>query len=120
VLLVKRGHEPLKGEWSLPGGRVELGETLEEAVAREVLEETSLIVQVGPLIEVLDRVRRTPDGGVEHHFVIIDYLCRCSGGQLACASDADDARWVPVGELDAYRLTEQAAAVILKARQRHS
>ena len=67
--------------------------------------------------EMLDRVRRAADGGVEHHFVIINYLCRCRGGQLACASDADDARWVPVGELEAYRITEQAAAVISKARQ---
>jgi len=117
VLLVKRGHEPLKGQWSLPGGRVELGESLEEAVAREVLEETGLIVAVGPVVEVLDRVHRGPDGGIEHHFVIIDYLCRCRGGQLASASDADAARWVPVGELAAYRITEQAAAVIAKARQ---
>src|SRR5439155_11424714 len=75
VLLIKRGHEPLKGEWSLPGGRVELGETLGQAVAREVLEETGLVVDVGPVVEVLDRVHRTPDGRVEHHFVIIDYLC---------------------------------------------
>ena len=117
VLLVKRGHEPLKGQWSLPGGRVELGETLAEAVAREMLEETGLIVDVGALVEVLDRIRRTPDGGVEHHFVIVDYLCRCRGGQLACASDADDARWVPVGELGAYQIAEQAAAVIAKARR---
>ena len=75
VLLVKRAHEPLKGEWSLPGGAVELGETLEAAVAREVLEETGLAVDVGPVVEVLDRVQHAADGRVEYHYVIVDYLC---------------------------------------------
>ena len=115
VLLVKRGHEPLKGEWSLPGGRVELGETLEEAVVREVREETGLAVEAGPVVEVLDRVRRAPDGRVEHHFVIVDYLCRVRGGTLVCGSDADDARWVPLNNLDGYRLTEKATLVIMRA-----
>jgi len=101
VLLVKRAHEPLKGEWSLPGGRVELGETLEDAVAREVL----------------DRVHRAADGGVEHHFVIIDYLCESRGGTLAFASDADDVQWVPVAKLRDYRVTDQAMAVIAKAQR---
>src|SRR5439155_1887053 len=117
VLLVKRGHEPLKGEWSLPGGCVEFGETLEEAAVREVLEETGLEVVVGPVVEVLDRVRRAADGSVEHHFVIIDYLCQAHGGRLAHASDADDARWVPTAELRAYRITEKANDVIMKARE---
>ena len=74
VLLVKRGHEPLKGEWSLPGGAVEIGETLDAAVAREVLEETGLDVDVGPVVEVLDRIQRDADGRVEYHYVIVDYL----------------------------------------------
>jgi 8-oxo-dGTP diphosphatase len=116
VLLVKRGHEPLKGEWSLPGGRVELGETLEDAVAREILEETGLEVTVGPVVEVLDRVRLAPDGRVEHHFVIIDYLCYRQGGSLAHASDADDVQWVDVARLANYRVSEQAVAVIAKAQ----
>jgi len=116
VLLVKRGHEPLKGEWSLPGGRVELGETLEDAVAREVLEETGLEVTVGPVVEVLDRVRRAPDGRVEHHFVIIDYLCHARGGQLAHGSDADEVQWVDVGRLAEYRVSEKAVEVIGKAQ----
>ena len=80
MLLVKRAHEPLKGEWSLPGGAVEVGETLEAALAREVLEETGLDVDVGPVVEVLDRIERDADGRVEYHFVIIDYLCRAVGG----------------------------------------
>ena len=115
VLLVRRAHEPLKGEWSLPGGVVELGETLQEALVRELLEETGLTVSVGPVVEVLDRVERGPDGRVEYHFVIIDYLCRAAGGRMMSASDAAEAVWVPPAELERYRLTEKAASVIAKA-----
>jgi 8-oxo-dGTP diphosphatase len=115
VLLAKRAHEPLKGEWSLPGGRVELGETLEAAVARELQEETGLTVEVGPVVEVLDRIDRSPDGRVAYHFVIIDYLCYTNDSSIVCGSDADDARWVGVDELPAYHLTEKATAVIKKA-----
>src|SRR6202158_3129105 len=116
VLLVKRGHPPLKGEWSLPGGTVELGETLEAAVAREVLEETGLEVSVGQVVEVLDHVDRAPDGRIEYHFVIVDYACTVRGGFLARGSDAEDARWVPIRELPAYRLTAKASEVIGKGR----
>ena len=115
VLLVKRAHEPLKGEWSLPGGAVEVGETLHEAIAREVREETGLDVSVGPVIEVLDRVHRTSERRVEYHFVIIDYLCTTTGGTLAQASDAADVRWVAPQDLPAYRLTDAAMAVIENA-----
>ena len=82
VVLVKRAHEPLKGEWSLPGGTVEVGETLAEAVAREVREETGLNVHVGPLVEVLDRVHRDRDERVEYHFVLLDYRCTVVSGTL--------------------------------------
>ena len=115
VLLVKRAHEPLKGEWSLPGGGVEVGETLEAAVAREILEETGLTVDVGPVVEVLDRIQHAPDGRVEFHFVIIDYLCHAAGDRLTCGSDADDVRWVRPDELAAYRVTDKATSVINKA-----
>jgi 8-oxo-dGTP diphosphatase len=115
VVLVMRAHEPLKGEWSLPGGTVEFGETLEAAVAREVHEETGLTIDVGPVIEVFDRVGLAAGGGVDHHYVIVDYLCAVRGGQLEHGSDADDARWVGLDELDAYRLTEKAMKVIDKA-----
>lgn len=115
VLLVKRAHEPLKGEWSLPGGAVEVGETLRDALAREVREETGLAVAVGPIVEVLDRVHHAPDGRVEHHFVLIDYLCSPAGGGLVCGSDAADACWAS-GDLSLFRLTPQTEAVINKAR----
>lgn len=115
VLLVRRAHEPLKGEWSLPGGAVELGETLAEALVREVREETGLEIRVGPVVEVLDRVQRAADGRIEYHFVIVDYLCRPAGGRLAHSSDAADARWAALTELAHYQVTRQARAVIGKA-----
>jgi mutator protein MutT len=115
VLLVKRGQEPLKGEWSLPGGAVEVGEALHDAVVREVREETGLDVLVGPVVEVLDRVHRTTDGRVEFHFVIVDYLCTVAGGTVAHGSDAADACWARFEDLPKYSLTPTATAVIAKA-----
>ena len=115
VLLIRRGHEPLKGAWSLPGGVVEVGETLAKALRREVEEETGLEIHVGPLIEALDRIHRAPDDRVEYHFVILDYLCGVDGGSLTYRSDAADARWVAVGELGSYQLTENVTTVIRKA-----
>jgi mutator protein MutT len=118
VVLVKRGHPPLKGEWSLPGGAVELGETLEDAIRREVREETGLDVAVGPMVEVLDRVHRTADGRIEYHYVIVDYVCSCRDGlALACGSDAEDARWVGISELEGLGVTAKAIEVIDKARR---
>ena len=118
VLLVKRGHAPLKGRWSLPGGAVEVGETLEEAVAREVLEETGVTIEVGPIVEVLDRISRDVDGRVEHHFVLVDFVARPSGGVLRSASDADDAQWVLVSELEKYEVAPVTVGVIHKAASR--
>ncbi|HJZ71325.1 MAG TPA: NUDIX hydrolase [Vicinamibacterales bacterium] len=118
VLLVRRGNEPLKGEWSLPGGAVEVGETLETAIAREVREETGLDVEVGPMIDVLDRVRVDPDGRVRYHYVLIDYLCRPTGGTLRCATDAADATWAEVSDLSRFHLAEATLKMIEKARVR--
>jgi len=118
VLLVQRGQEPLKGEWSLPGGVVELGETLEAALAREVREETSLDVIVGPVVEVLDSIRRDASGRAEYHYIIIDYACRLRAGTSTVASrgtDAADVRWVAVADLEHYGVTATAIAVIRKA-----
>ena len=119
VLLVRRGQEPLKAEWSLPGGAVEIGETLEAALVREVREETSLDVVVGPVVEVHDSIWRDAVGRIEYHYVIIDYACRVRSGTRTAATrgtDAADVRWVPVDGLEQYRLTDAAMTVIRKAR----
>ena len=105
VLLVQRGREPLKGKWSLPGGMLELGESLAEGVVREVREETGLIVEVLELVELLDRVHREsiPDGErVRYHYVIADYLCRVVGGTLQASSDADAVRWIERAEWNSH------------------
>jgi len=115
VLLVKRGQAPMKGQWSLPGGAVEIGEELHAALVREVREETCLDVRVGPVVEVLDRIIRDDGGRVEYHYVIIDYLCRLAGGSLACASDAEDACWVSRHDLAGYTLTPKVTDVIARA-----
>ena len=101
VLLVRRGTEPLKGHWSLPGGLVELGEGLLSAVVREVREETGLVVEPVELIELLDRIHREADR-VRYHYVIADYLCRVTGGKLQAASDADAVRWVERAEWNSH------------------
>jgi 8-oxo-dGTP diphosphatase len=101
VLLVRRGREPLKGEWSIPGGLIEIGETLEDAVAREVREETGLEVEPVELIELLERIHRDGDR-VRYHYVIADYLCRVTGGRLAAASDADEVRWFEHSEWNSH------------------
>jgi mutator protein MutT len=115
VLLVKRAHEPLKGEWSVPGGAVDVGETLEQAIRREVLEETCLDIEVGPIVDVLDRIRYDPDGRVKFHYVLIDFLCRPVGGTLQSASDADDATWAVRADLVRYCVAEATISVIDKA-----
>jgi ADP-ribose pyrophosphatase YjhB (NUDIX family) len=105
VLLVRRGTEPMKGHWSLPGGLLELGEGLFDAVIREVREETGLIVEPLELIELLDRIYREsgPEGErVRYHYVIADYLCRVAGGSLQAASDADAVRWVERAEWNSH------------------
>lgn len=115
VVIVRRRYEPLAGRWSLPGGTLELGETLEAGVAREMQEETGLDVEVGPVIEVFDRILLDADRRVQYHFVLVDYLCRPVGGELRAGSDVDDAVYVdPVG-LGPYDLTTKARAVIDRA-----
>jgi 8-oxo-dGTP diphosphatase len=101
VLLVQRGREPLKGHWSLPGGMVELGESLLAGVIREVKEETGLLVEPVELIELLDRIHRQGER-VRYHYVIADYLCRVTGGDLKAASDADAVRWVERAEWNSH------------------
>ena len=117
VLLVRRGQEPLKGEWSLPGGALELGETLQQGVMREVLEETGLIVVPGGIIEILDRItHHETSGQVRYHYVLIDFVCHVTGGTLCAASDAEEVQWVERGQLqNGYRLAPVTIAVIEKA-----
>jgi ADP-ribose pyrophosphatase YjhB (NUDIX family) len=119
ALLVKRAREPRKGEWSLPGGIVELGEALVEAARREIKEETGLDVEVGEVIEVFDRVHRL-DGRIQYHFVIVDYLCRPIGGTLQAGDDAEGVAWVTPDEIAAYGVNEFAASVIRKGLARFS
>jgi ADP-ribose pyrophosphatase YjhB (NUDIX family) len=118
VLLVKRSQPPLQGRWSLPGGLLETGETLEAAVARELLEETGLHVAVGPLVEVVERVVRDHDQRVEYHYVLLDYLCALRGGTLAAASDAADVAWATPEELVArFGIAASTHRVIVRAFQ---
>lgn len=113
ALIVKRAHEPRKGEWSLPGGVVELGETLVDAVRRELKEETGLEVEVGDVVEVFDRVHRL-EHRIRYHFVIVDYLCHPTGGTLQAGDDAEDVAWVRSEEIDRYHVNEFAARVLRK------
>jgi len=101
VLLVRRGSQPLKGHWTLPGGMLEVGETLAAGVVREVREETGLDVELIELVDLLDRIHREGDR-VRYHYVIADYLCRVTGGQLRAASDADAVRWVERSEWNSH------------------
>jgi len=114
ALIVKRAHEPRKGEWSLPGGLLELGESLQDAVRREIKEETSLDIEVGPLIETFDRVHRDDHGKIRYHFVIVDYVCWPNGGEAVPGSDAEGVAWVSADEIDDYKVNAHAKAVILK------
>jgi ADP-ribose pyrophosphatase YjhB (NUDIX family) len=115
VLLVKRRHEPLAGQWSLPGGALDVGETLQAGTAREILEETGLVVDVGPVVDVFDRILVDDEGRVRYHFVLVDYLCTPMGGELAAASDVADARFVGRDELARMRVTEKARDVVDRA-----
>jgi len=115
VVLIRRRYEPLAGQWSLPGGMLELGETLEHGVAREINEETGLEVRVGPMVEVFDRIMLDEEKRVRYHFVLVDYLCWPTGGRLEAGSDVDDARLVPVDRLPDFDLTKKAQSVIARA-----
>jgi len=120
VLLVRRGTAPLKGHWTLPGGVLELGESLHEGLVREVREETGLVVEPLELIELLDRIHREDDR-IRFHYVIADYLCRVAGGEAKAASDADEVRWLERAEWNSHsavKLDPLTVMVIEKAWQR--
>ena len=115
VVLIKRRFDPMAGQWSLPGGAVEVGETLTDCVAREILEETGLVVEVGPIVEVFDRIIHDDDGRVRFHYVLVDYLCRPIGGTLAAGSDVADAVFVHPSNLSQFAPADPATAVIHRA-----
>jgi 8-oxo-dGTP diphosphatase len=115
VLLVRRGQEPARGSWSLPGGLVELGETLEIAIKRELAEETGLTVTVLGIAAVLERIFPDPDGRIAYHYVLVDYLCDYSGGELSPGSDITAAQFVDLSELAGFDLPQFTADVIRRA-----
>jgi 8-oxo-dGTP diphosphatase len=112
VLLVRRDSEPRRGEWSLPGGMLELGETLRQGVEREVLEETGLRVRVKQVVEVFDSIIPDAAGRTEFHYVLIDFLCVPIDGELRAGSDVAEVVWAQVDNLDRFKLTENALAAI--------
>ena len=118
VLLARRASHPGYGNWSLPGGVVELGETLKEAAARELREECGIEVEMGDLIEVLDRIIYDDDRRIRFHYIILDFAADYLSGDLCATSDVSDARWVALSDLGQYNLTEAAQRVIGKAFER--
>jgi 8-oxo-dGTP diphosphatase len=118
ILLEKRKNQPAKGKWSIPGGVVEVGEPLEEAVIRETLEETGLTVEEPRLVDVVYQVDRDEDGKVKYHFVIIDYLVKVKNGESAAASDAEELRWVALGEVETYDLTASFRRFFVKNKKK--
>lgn len=115
ILLVERGGEPLKGYWSIPGGVLETGEKLADAIRREVREETGLEVELLSIFEIFERIMPDPEGRTEYHYVLIDYLCRPLSGRLEPATDVTRAAWVSQQELRDYRLTGVTLEVIERA-----
>ena len=114
VLLVQRGKEPRRGDWGLPGGATELGETLRDAAASEIREECGIDIEVGEIVEAFDLIWRDEAGRVQYHYVIIDFAARYLRGELRAASDVMDARWVRASELGSYRLNAKTREVIEK------
>lgn len=119
VLVVRRGRPPRQGEWSVPGGAVKLGETLEEALRREILEETGLIIEILGRCAVIDRVTRDSWERVRYHYVIVDFVCRPLGGELKAGSDISEAMWRPLADLPSLApMTPGTAQIILDSAER--
>jgi ADP-ribose pyrophosphatase YjhB (NUDIX family) len=115
ILMAQRGKEPLKGWWSLPGGALETGESLHDAVCREVYEETGLEVEPLGVFEIFERILRDSEGVPEYHYVLIDYVCRITGGELRAGDDVCRVEWVRRRDLPALTITEGTLGVIEKA-----
>jgi 8-oxo-dGTP diphosphatase len=117
ILLVKRAHEPGKGQWSIPGGRIELGETILDAVRREVAEECGIEVDVERVLGAFDRIVLDADGRVRFHYVLIDVLASSAGGEPRAGSDAEDCRWVTREEMADLHITPQLRALLTQVFQ---
>ena len=115
ALLIRRGSPPLEGQWSIPGGMLESGETLVLGVRRELLEETGIEVKVLELIEIFERINLDGEGRARYHYVVLDYLCEAVRGEARAGSDVTDVAWATPEELALYALTETATRVVLKA-----
>ncbi len=118
ILLEKRKNDPGRGKWSIPGGLVELGETVEQTVIREVKEETGLKVEKPELIDVVDNITRDSNGEIKYHFVIIDYFVKLKGGTLRARSDAEELRWIAFDEVEKYDLTKTFREFFQRNRQK--
>jgi len=120
ALLVRRATEPLKGEWSVPGGMLELGEKLRDGARREALEETGLEIEVGEVLDVVDSIFPDADGRTQYHYVLIDFLCRRLSGEAQAGSDVSEVRWVTEGELAGLGLRQSIEQVIRKGLKKAS
>ena len=114
VLLVMRRNEPSKDLWGLPGGVVELGERVEDAIVREVEEETGILVKPLRLFTVLDNIRRDDEGRIQFHYILFEFLCALVEGELRASTDASDARWIPIADLDSYEMSRLAKELITR------
>jgi len=112
VLLVQRAHDPGRGKWAMPGGRLRLGETLAQAARREVHEETGVEIEPGEALSVTDLIQRDDAGRIRYHYVLVDLLARYVGGEPRAGSDALDVRWVDARDLDAYPMPDRTRRVL--------
>ncbi len=115
VLLVRRGSEPLRNQWAIPGGVLELGESLRAGAAREALEETGVVVEPGPVLDAVDSIFRDAQGRPQYHYVLVDLLCRVVSGEVEAGSDVSEAQWFTAAELETVAITEPALAILRRA-----
>ncbi|MEM3459177.1 MAG: NUDIX hydrolase [Candidatus Bathyarchaeia archaeon] len=118
ILLEKRKGEPGRGKWSIPGGLVELGESVEATVVREVKEETGLDVEKPEQIDIVDNITKDANGEIKYHFIILDYFVKLKGGTLTVGSDADELQWVSLNEVEKYDLTKTFRAFFQRNKQK--